>query len=105
LDLYYNKGIDTFGEAIDLAVKYGMIEKKGGWFNYFSFPNDKPIQGKSSVVEYFKQNEKEYLSLKQQVLDHFNGSAKEGKPTFLPIEEKKEEKKSRGRKVEEIESK
>ena len=36
------------------------------------------------------------------MLDHFNGSAKEGKPTFLPIEEKKEEKKrSRNVKTEE----
>lgn len=93
MDLYYNKGLDTFGEYIELGIKYGLIEKKGGWFNYPTFPNDKPIQGKENVIEYFKQNEKEYLTLKKEVLDHFNGSAKEGKPTFLPIEEKKEEKK------------
>jgi len=95
LDLYYNKGIDTFGEAIDLAVKYGMIEKKGGWFSYPSF-GEKSIQGKPAVVEFFKANEKDYNELKEKVLAHFNGSAIEGKPTYVPIE-KKEDKKSRGR--------
>lgn len=59
LTILFNKGIDTFNEAIDLAIQYDVIHKKGGWFEYSAF-GEKPLQGREKVIAWFRENPAEY---------------------------------------------
>ena len=62
VDLMYGKGINKEGEVLDMAVKYGIIEKSGSWFSY----NDEKLgQGRENIKEYLAQNP----NLMQEVLD------------------------------------
>lgn len=81
IDLLFGKGYDTFSECIDYAIEYDIIKKTGGWF---LVPNktDK-IQGKESVVNYYKENEQEYVLLKEKVSEIFNNR-------YADVDEKKE---------------
>ena len=57
-DMYYagkNVGIDTLAEVIDEAIKYDVISKTGAWFKY----EDYKWQGRSMVVQFFKENGEE----------------------------------------------
>jgi recombination protein RecA len=65
LTILFNKGFDTFGETIELAIKYGVINKKGGWFDYHAF-GPKPTQGKENVIEWFRNNNDAYLVLQKE---------------------------------------
>lgn len=45
-------GVDRTGEYFDLAVEYGIINKKGGWFTYDSDSvGEFKLQGRSNFVE------------------------------------------------------
>ena len=46
-DVLYGKGISKIGEIIDMAIKFGIIQKSGAWFAY----KDHKLQGKDSVKE------------------------------------------------------
>lgn len=52
-DLIFGKGIDSIGEAIDLAVLKNVIQKSGSWYSYKS---DKLGQGKESVKQLMTDN-------------------------------------------------
>jgi len=53
-------------------VQYKIIAKKGGWFGYPEFPNEKhTIQGKDNVVAWFKENDTQYQALRKQVETQF----------------------------------
>lgn len=48
-DLYYAGdfvGIDTVGETLDLAETFGIVEKKGAWYNY----DGQQFQGRSKFI-------------------------------------------------------
>ena len=47
-EIVYGKGINKFGEIIDLAIEYDIIHKSGSWFSYKEL---KIGQGKQSVIE------------------------------------------------------
>ena len=65
ITIYFNRGIDTFGETIELAIKYGVIKKGGAWFNYYAF-GEKPIQGLANVIEWFRNNMDAYNVLQKE---------------------------------------
>lgn len=51
--ILYGKGINHFGELIDLGVKQELVEKSGSWYSY----NGAKIgQGKSNASQYLKEN-------------------------------------------------
>ena len=50
-DILFNEGISRTGSIIDLAVDFGIIEKKGSWF---SFNGEKLDQGREAVREKLK---------------------------------------------------
>jgi len=51
--ILYGKGINHFGELVDLGVKQDFVEKSGSWYSY----NGAKIgQGKSNASQYLKEN-------------------------------------------------
>jgi recombination protein RecA len=51
--ILYGKGINHFGELVDLGVKQEFVEKAGSWYSY----NGAKIgQGKSNASQYLKDN-------------------------------------------------
>lgn len=63
IDLIYGRGYDFVQEVVDLSVDFGIIEQAGAWFKY----NDEKFQGKSSVVDFFKNNAEVYNEVKHAV--------------------------------------
>jgi len=49
-------GIDNYGEVVDLAIVFGIIEKAGAWLSY----GDKRMQGRLSVVEWLSSDQNAY---------------------------------------------
>lgn len=54
-DILFNEGISRTGSAIDLAVDYNIIDKKGAWFSYGT---QRLGQGRESVREILKNDMK-----------------------------------------------
>lgn len=54
-DIMYNEGISKIGDTIDLAEKYGIVDKSGAFYKY----NGETIgQGRDKTKVYFKENPK-----------------------------------------------
>lgn len=51
--ILYGKGINRYGELIDLGVKLGLVDKAGAWYSY---KGDKIGQGKSNACEYLRDH-------------------------------------------------
>jgi recombination protein RecA len=64
-DILFDEGISAAGSILDLAVQYGIIEKKGAWFSYGS---EKLGQGRETVREDLKTRPQLLEDLKTQVL-------------------------------------
>ena len=64
--LMYDTGIDDITDLIDVAMKYGYINKAGSWFTFCDIEtgeiitdeqgNEIKIQGLVGVIEYVKNN-------------------------------------------------
>lgn len=52
-EIIYGEGISRLGEVVDLATKYGAIEKSGSWYSY---KDNKIGQGKENVKNYLREN-------------------------------------------------
>ncbi|MBA2816105.1 recombinase RecA [Candidatus Pantoea persica] len=50
--IMYGEGINTFGELVDLGVKYKLVEKAGAWYSY---NGDKIGQGKANATNFLKE--------------------------------------------------
>ena len=51
--ILYGKGINRFGELVDLGVKNGFVDKSGAWYSY---NGNKIGQGKANVGIYLSEN-------------------------------------------------
>lgn len=52
-DIIFGKGISKEGEAVDLGVQYGIVEKAGAWYSY---KGEKIGQGRENAKKYFEEN-------------------------------------------------
>lgn len=52
-NIIYGKGVDRFGEVVDLAIEQGIVKQAGSWFSY---NGNKLGQGLSMVKEILKDN-------------------------------------------------
>ncbi|MFO0552013.1 MAG: recombinase RecA [Polyangiaceae bacterium] len=52
-DILYGQGISRSGDAIDLGVEAGVVEKSGAWF---SFQGERIGQGRENARTYLEQN-------------------------------------------------
>ncbi|MEF9919750.1 MAG: recombinase RecA [Erysipelotrichaceae bacterium] len=53
IEIMYGEGISFFGEVIDLAVDYDIVNKSGAWFSY---KGEKIGQGREAAKTYLKEN-------------------------------------------------
>lgn len=69
----YEFGVDYLKDLVELAIKYGVIEKNGGWFNLVNPETGEQIdkiQGQANVNEYLENPEnEEVLSMIEQYID------------------------------------
>jgi recombination protein RecA len=64
-DLVFGKGIDQYGEVLDLSKELGLVQQSGAWFKY----NDENIaQGKYNASQYLMENPDVYNKLRGQIL-------------------------------------
>ena len=78
-DIMYGTGIDIFGDLIDLAVKYDIVEKSGSWFSY---NKERLGQGKDKAKEFLKERANLVEDIEKQVRDRlqcFNRETEEEK--------------------------
>ncbi|MGC8894040.1 MAG: recombinase RecA [candidate division WOR-3 bacterium] len=53
IDLLYGKGIDPFGELVDLGLEKGIVKRSGSWYTY----GDTQIgQGRDKAVDFLKEH-------------------------------------------------
>jgi recombination protein RecA len=52
-DVIFGKGIQTFGEVVDLAVQFDIIEKSGSWYAY---GGTRLAQGRDNAAAYLKDH-------------------------------------------------
>ena len=64
LDVYFEDGIDEFGEFIDFGVDLGIVDKSGSWY---TLPDGAKMQGKEKIQLYYLEHNKEYSELKELI--------------------------------------
>jgi len=74
-DLIYGKGINKYGDILDLAVQKGLIQKGGAWFTV----GDERFQGRDNVRAYLEENMAFADDLENQIRDAFGLSARGAK--------------------------
>lgn len=65
-DLFYDGsfvGIDSVGEVLDAAEKYGIVTKKGAWYTV----EEKQYQGRDNVIAMLRENDVLLKSLTEKV--------------------------------------
>ena len=63
----YPFGIDRMGEVIDLSLRLGVIRRGGATYYHDSFPDGK-INGKEATIEYIRDNEDVFNTLRREVI-------------------------------------
>lgn len=65
-DIIYNEGISQTGELVDLAVKYGLVDKAGAWY---AFKGERIGQGRENAKIFLKENPDIRDELRALILD------------------------------------
>jgi len=63
-DIIYGKGISREGDILDLAVQYGIIEKRG---SFYSYQGQNIAQGRENAKQYLRDHPEVTAELEQQV--------------------------------------
>lgn len=67
-DIMWNQGICAEGDVLNLAVSYGVVQKKGGWYSYGA---QKIGQGLEAPVKFLKDNPKVLTEIKKKILEKY----------------------------------
>lgn len=62
-DLVYGKGINKYGDILDLGVRQGLIQKVGAWFTV----NEERFQGRDNARAYLEENPEVAEEIEEQV--------------------------------------
>lgn len=70
--LTYMYGIDAIRDTISCALEFGLLQKRGAWYNIINpetgeLVEELKFQGENRVVEYYKNNPQEYEKLWNKV--------------------------------------
>jgi len=63
-DIIYGKGISREGDILDLAVQYGIIEKRG---SFYSYRGQNIAQGRENAKQYLRDHPEVMAEVEQQV--------------------------------------
>jgi recombination protein RecA len=77
-DIMYGTGVDVFGDLIDLAVKYDIVEKSGSWFSY---SGERLGQGKDKAKDFLREKDELVAEIEGKVREHlgcFNHTEESG---------------------------
>ena len=76
-DIMFGKGISFTGDVLDLAVKVGIVEKSGAWFNY---GGSKIGQGRENAKTYLEEHPEVLAEIDARVRAHYGigSDAEEG---------------------------
>ncbi len=74
IDIYYGQGISRESSLLDAGISYGVIEKKGSYFNY----GDKALgQGKEAAMKRLKEDVELAAKIEKEIREKaFSASAK-----------------------------
>lgn len=65
---YFDSGIDTIDDLLELAINAHILEKKGSWYNF----GGQKIQGKQEFIQFLKENNGYLLDyVYERVLKHY----------------------------------
>jgi len=64
-DIMYNEGISTAGSLLDLALEYGILDKRGSWISY---DGSQLAQGRDAAKEALRGDENLYREIEEKVL-------------------------------------
>lgn len=68
-NIVFGEGIDKFDEAVETAVKLGIVNKSGSWYSY---NGDKIGQGIDSVKSTLGNNPELYAEIYQKIMDKYD---------------------------------
>ena len=71
VDMIYGEGFAAGNEVVDLGIEYDLIQKSGAWF---STHDGQRLQGKESVISYYKENPQLAAELREMVKAKLNNS-------------------------------
>lgn len=63
-DIIYGRGISREGDILDLAVQYGLIEKRG---SFYSYQGQNIAQGRENAKQYLRDHPEVTAELEQQI--------------------------------------
>jgi recombination protein RecA len=69
IPFYFDRGFDSENDLLNMAVDFGILERKGSWF-YYGF--DQIGQGKEKAFEVIKDSPDIYHEIERQVLININ---------------------------------
>lgn len=65
-DILYGQGVNQTAEILDLAVKFGLVQKSGAWYSY---NGGKIGQGKDNSIVWLNENEDVKNTLHSQIIN------------------------------------
>ena len=65
-DIYYNEGISYIGDVLNTALKEGLVERSGSWYQY---ENMKLGQGMEGARQFLKENKDVLNKIKKAVVE------------------------------------
>lgn len=68
-DIIFGEGISKEGEAVDLGVKYDIVDKSGSWFAY---NGNKIGQGRENAKKYLKEHPEMYDEIYEKIMEKAN---------------------------------
>jgi recombination protein RecA len=71
-DIMYNEGISKVGEIVDLAVKHGIVDKSGSWYEY---SEQKIGQGREAAKQYLRDNSRISDEIEDKIRETVNKTA------------------------------
>ncbi len=83
-DILFNEGISRTGSAIDMALEFNVIQKKGSWFGY---KDQRLGQGRETVREELKNNPKLLEEIESLIIQRYKERPFGAKAAATPINE------------------
>ena len=66
---YYDSGLDTIDDLLELACNANIINKNGSWYTF----KDLKIQGKQEMIAHLRQSEDLLKDINERVMNHYFG--------------------------------